>query len=425
MPNLGKDTDQFIQQVYSSQKSKALAVLIRLLGDMETAEDALQEAFYIALQKWPGQGIPKKPLNWLISAAKFRGIDGIRKQSRELLSHDLSIFEGENSEYSLDILDSQVEDDQLKLIYYCCCPGLPLESRIALSLKEVCNMPAQQIARAFFISEESLRKRISRAKKYLRDEQIEYELPSLGDFPSRLKDILHVIYLVYNQAYSHPELDSLQLNREALFFAREIVRLAPSSESYGLLALLLLHESRAESRKDSQGHLVSIQFQNRGEWNRDYIQEGLENLNKSIFSGRLGYYAIQAMISAIHGGADSFEDTNWAQIVNYYDLLLKIQVNSVIELNRAIALGMAQGPQEGLDTLMNLETKGVLAQSHIFWAARADMNRRLQNLKASKDAYHRALKLCDTEEQRWSLTQELEKIEKELFSCPKHGASID
>ena len=341
-----------IAEIYATESRRVLATLIRLLGDIDHAEEALQEAFGAALTAWPKDGIPQNPRAWLVSAGKFKGIDAIRRQGRgaELILQEARATERTYSvpeEWDGDV----VKDDQLRLIFTCCHPALPIDARIALSLREVCGLTTDEIARSFLVPVETMKKRISRAKAAIREKRIPYEVPSHSDLAGRLDAVLHVVYLVYNEGYtatSGTEHLRRDLAAEAVFLSRLLVDLLPEPEATGLLALLLLHESRSAARTDSRGDLVPLEEQDRSSWNSELIAEGNELVRKSMMSGRLGSYVIQAAIASVHAAADSVESTNWDLIVGYYDTLAKLQDSPFVALNRAIAVGMRDGPEEGL-----------------------------------------------------------------------------
>lgn len=387
-----------IEQIYQTESRRVLATLIRILGDLDLAEEALQEAFYVALENWPEKGIPKNPYAWLVSAGKFKAIDSVRriKRGHELLSEQLSLEEGILEEDAQDVDTHLIEDDQLRLIFYCCHPLLPLDSRIALSLREVCGMSTEAIARAYLVSFETIKKRISRAKNVIKEKQIPYEIPSRAELGQRLDAVLHVIYLIFNEGYSASSGAvhiRRELTEEAVFLGRKLVELIPSPEGFGLLALLLLQEARRESRVTKDGDLIALEFQDRSLWNQDLIHEGVQWIHQAVMSGRLGPYSLQAAIASVHALADSVENTSWDLIIDYYDMLLSINASPVIELNRAIAVGMHAGPEAGLAILERLLENEPLAAYHTIHSAMAEFSKKLGRRDDAIQAYQRAIEL--------------------------------
>ncbi len=333
-----------IATIYKSESGRVLASLVRILGDLDLAEEALHEAFNIALEKWPEEGIPKNPYSWLISTGKFKAIDSIRrlKHGRELLAENFLPDDG-IYEDSHVLEENIVEDDQLRLNFFCCHPALPLDSRIALALRDVCGMTTEEISRAYLVSFEAIKKRISRAKALIREKKIPYEIPSRIEISSRMNAILHVIYLIFNEGYSASSGKAhirKELTDEAVYLCRQLVELIPTPESLGLLALLLLQESRRSSRVTENGDPIPLENQDRTLWDQNLIQEGMLLINQSIMSGRLGPYTIQTAIASVHAVAESVQNTQWDLIVDYYDMLLSITPSPFVELNRAIAVGM-------------------------------------------------------------------------------------
>ena len=403
-----------IAEIYATESRRVLATLIRLLGDIDHAEEALQEAFGAALTAWPKDGIPQNPRAWLVSAGKFKGIDAIRRQGRgaELILQEARATERTYSvpeEWDGDV----VKDDQLRLIFTCCHPALPIDARIALSLREVCGLTTDEIARSFLVPVETMKKRISRAKAAIREKRIPYEVPSHSDLAGRLDAVLHVVYLVYNEGYSatsgteHLRRD---LAAEAVFLSRLLADLLPEPEATGLLALLLLHESRSAARTDSRGDLVPLEEQDRSSWNSELIAEGNELVRKSMMSGQLSSYVIQAAIASVHTAADSVESTNWDLIVGYYDTLAKLQDSPFVALNRAIAVGMRDGPEEGLAIIDDLLGTGALSDYHLAHGARADLARRAGSLDEARASYRRAIELVRQEPERRYLEGRLAQI---------------
>ena len=404
-----------IGKIYKSESGRVLATLVRILNDFDLAEEALHEAFEIALQKWPEEGIPGNPYSWLISAGKFKAIDSLRRQKRgrEIISENFPV----NEFYSEDkVLEKDmVEDDQLRLIFFCCHPVLSQDSQIALSLRDVCGMSTEEIARAYLVSFETIKKRISRAKALFREKKILYEIPSRIEIPKRIDAVLHVIYLIFNEGYSSSLGEDhirKELTDEAIFLSRKLVDLISTSESLGLLALLLLHESRNKSRVTKTGDIIPLEHQDRSLWDQNLIREGIQLINQAIMSGRLGPYTIQAAIASVHATADSVKNTRWDLIVGYYDMLLSINPSPVIELNRAIAVGMQKGPGSGLSIINNLLEEGKLDSYHLAFSAKAEFSKRLGLSEEAVKAYKRAIELTRQEPERRFLENQLSEILK-------------
>ncbi len=403
-----------IAEIYATESRRVLASLIRLLGDIDQAEEALQEAFYAALTVWPREGIPRNPRAWLVSTGRFKGIDAMRRQGRGAaliseMGHEVHRTYSVPEEWDGDV----VEDDQLRLIFTCCHPTLSVDARLALALRVVCRLTTEEISRSFFVSVETMKKRISRAKASIRDKRIPYEVPSPGELPGRLDVVLHVVYLLYNEGYSatsgteHLRRD---LAAEAVSLARLIADLLPEPEAMGLLALLILHESRSAARTDSRGDLIPLADQDRTLWDRELIAEGIDLVQKSVMSGRLGSYVIQAAIATVHAAADSVEATNWDLIVGYYDMLAELQVSPIVALNRAIAIGMRDGPTAGLAIVNDLLGTGVMSDYHLAHAARADLAHRAGSLDEARESYRRAIELVRQEPERRYLERRLAQI---------------
>jgi RNA polymerase sigma-70 factor, ECF subfamily len=405
-----------IARIYKSNSGRVLASLLRILGDLDHAEEALQEAFQAAVEKWPAEGIPDNPTAWLISTGKFKAIDALRriKRGRELLAENFS----ENEVlHSADYFEKNIiKDDQLRLIFLCCHPALPLEARIALCLRDICGMSTEQIARAYLISADAIKKRISRAKKLFREKKIPYDIPSLVDMNQRLNAVLHVIYLIYNEGYAASSGNvhlRRELSDEAIYLCRQLVEMVSSSESQGLLALLLLQEARRTSRVDSTGDLIPLQKQDRSLWDKGLIREGLQLIQQALFTGRAGPYTLQAAIASVHATAASFEETPWDLIVDYYDMLLMLTPSAVVQLNRAIAVGMLQGAQAALNLLDELQGREQLKSYHLLYAARADFLKRLGKIDEAVTAYKKAISLVSQQAQKRFLEQQLEEINRE------------
>lgn len=393
-----------IANIYRTESRRVLATLIRLLGDFELAEDALQEAFRAALEQWPRDGVPKNPRAWLVSAGRFKAIDAMRRRARfdTLQPETLARFENETSAV-VEYDEEHVNDDQLRLIFTCCHPALAPEARIALTLREVCGLTTEEIARAFLTSPSTLAQRIVRAKAKIRDAKIPYQVPAPAELPERLETALHVIYLVFNEGYSASFGNSItreELSNEAIRLARLLMELLPEPEVTGLLALLLLQESRRAARTSPEGDLVLLENQNRGLWNHAQIAEGLTLVARALASRRSGVYTLQAAIAAVHAEAPTAEQTDWVQIVALYDLLLNLQPSPVIELNRAAAVSMSAGPATGLALIDAIFARGELADYHLAHSARAELCRRLGKNAEARAAYEQALLLTQQEPER-------------------------
>ncbi len=403
-----------ISRIYAAEARRVLATLIRLVGDIDQAEEALQEAFGAALTVWPRDGIPRNPRAWLVSTGKFKGIDAIRRQGR---GTELILQEAREDHRTYAVPEGWdgdvVQDDQLRIVFTCCHPALPIDARIALSLRVVCGLTTEEISRSFLVPVETMKKRISRAKASIREKRIPYEVPSHSELAGRLDVVLHVVYLVYNEGYSatsgteHLRRD---LAAEAVSLSRLITNLLPEPEATGLLALLLLHESRSAARTNSRGDLIPLEEQDRTLWDRELIAEGIDLVWKSVMSVRLGSYVIQASIATVHAAADSVETTNWDLIVGYYDMLAKLQESPVVALNRAIAVGMRDGPRAGLAIVDDLLETGVMSDYHFAHAARADLARRAGSLDEARESYRRAIELVRQEPERRYLERRLAQI---------------
>ena len=394
-----------------------LATLVRLLGDLDLAEEALQEAFRAATERWASEGIPDNPRAWLISTGRFKGIDVLRRRGRgEELLRELGPTEASDSEDPDERLEpwAFVQDDQLRLVFLCCHPALPVEGRVALSLREVCGLKTDEIARCFLVTPQAMKRRISRAKARLRDERVPYEIPSGAQLRERLAAVLHVVYLVFNEGYAatsgeHHVRD--ELTREALYLSRLLADLMPEPEALGLLALLLLHESRRATRVDGDGNIVPLEEQDRARWDRGRIAEAHEQLQRAVMSGRIGPYTIQALIASTHAAADSVDETNWGLIVECYEMLRAVQPSPVVELQRAVAIAMRDGPEVGLP-LVEALIEGELAEYHSAHAVRADLARRLGRLDVAAAAYARAIALTRQGPEQRYLRRRLAEISK-------------
>ena len=394
-----------------------LATLIRLLGDFELAEEALHDAFLAALEQWPRVGIPTNPRAWLVSTGRFKAIDNLRRRTRfdaslPKLAADLD----EHIENPATFDESTyLEDDRLRLIFTCCHPALAPDAQLALTLREVCGLTTEEIAHAFLTTPTTLAQRIVRAKSKIRDAHIPYEVPATADLPERLDAVLHVIYLVFNEGYSASSGNSLtrtDLSSEAIRLGRLLVELLPDPEATGLLALMLLLEARRETRTTPEGELVLLEDQDRSRWNRTLITEGVSLVERALASRRFGPYTLQAAIAAIHAESPSATQTDWAEIVGLYDVLLRAAPSPIVALNRAVAVAMRDGPQAGLTLIDALLTRGELSEYHLAHAARADLCRRLARTEEARAAYQRAIALTQQGPERRFLERRLAQLSK-------------
>jgi RNA polymerase sigma-70 factor (ECF subfamily) len=402
-----------VDAVYRSESRRVFATLIRLLGDFDLAEEALHDAFRAALEQWPRDGVPANPRAWLVSAGRFKAIDGIRRRARFDALDDVP----EDADALIDDApgweEESLEDDRLRLIFTCCHPALPPDAQVALTLREVCGLTTEEIAHAFLTSPSTLAQRIVRAKVKIRDARIPYQVPTPVDLPDRLDSVLRVIYLVFNEGYSASSGASLtrhDLSGEAIRVARLLVELLPEPEALGLLALMLLHESRRKARTSPSGDLILLDEQDRSLWNRDQIAEGLTLVERALSSRRFGPYTLQAAIAAVHAEAPSSAATDWAQIVGLYDVLVGVEPSPVVELNRAVAVAMRDGPEAGLALIDAILARGDLADYHLAHSARADLCRRLGRSAEARAAYQRALALTRQEPERRFLERRLAEL---------------
>jgi RNA polymerase sigma-70 factor (ECF subfamily) len=408
--------NEIVGEIYRTESRRILATLIRLLGDFEIAEEAMHDAFNAALEKWAVEGIPSNPRAWIVSTGKFKAIDGMRRQSRfdasssRLIEH----IEGDNRDPA-DGLDDAVPDDQLRLIFTCCHPALSPDARIALTLREVCGLSTEEIARAYLTRPSAIAQRIVRAKAKIREAAIPYQLPTPADVPERLDTVLHVIYLVFNEGYSASfgaSLTRSDLSGEAIRLGRLLADLLPQAEVLGLLALMLLQESRRSARSSPSGDLVLLEDQDRSLWDRALIKDGLELVGRVHRLGRFGPYALQAAIAAEYAKAASPKETNWNAIVGLYEVLLRIAPSPVIELNGAIALAMRDGVEAGLGKIEALLARGELADYRFAHAARADLLRRLGRNGEARTSYEAALRNTTLEPERRFLERRLKEVDR-------------
>lgn len=404
-----------VDAVYRADSRRVLATLIRVLGDFDLAEEALHEAFRAAVEQWPREGVPSNPRAWLVSAGRFKAIDRIRRNARFApLEDDQAERIADDSPDVSTMLDDDLPDDRLRLIFTCCHPALPHDAQIALTLREVCGLTTEEIARAFLTPAPTLAQRIVRAKSKIKVAKIPYEVPDRDALPERLETVLRVIYLVFNEGYaasSGDELTRRDLSEEAIRVCRLLVELLPEPEAQGLLALMLLHESRRAARANEAGDLVLLDEQDRSQWDRAMIVEGLALMARAFAARRFGPYTLQAAIAAVHARAATAAQTRWAEIVALYDLLLRLEPSPVIELNRAVAVAMRDGPERGLDLVDALLSSGDLDGYYLAHAARADLCRRLGRTAEARAAYERTLALTKLEPERRFIEKRLRELE--------------
>jgi RNA polymerase sigma-70 factor (ECF subfamily) len=407
-----------METLYRSESGRVLATLVRLLGDLDLAEESMHEAFAAALESWPKTGIPDKPRPWLISTARFKAIDAIRRRARFDAAQTDLVAHIESRDHSAPLEDEEIEDDRLRLIFTCCHPALPPEAQVALTLREICGLTTEEIARAFLVTPATLAQRIVRAKTKIREASIPYEVPTPEDLPVRLDAVLQVIYLVFNEGYSAAagaEVTRAELTGEAIRLGRLLTELQPESEVpnpeiIGLLALMLLQESRRGARTSPTGELILLENQDRSLWNRKQIAEGVALVEKALSSRRFGPYTLQAAIAAVHAEAESVGATDWRQIVAIYDQLVRMQPSPVVHLNRAVAIAMRDGPEAGLTHIDAVLKHGELANYYLAHSARADMCRRLGRTAEARSSYEKALALTQQEPERQFLQERIRQL---------------
>ena len=412
-----------VDELYRVESRRVFATLIRLLGDFDLAEDALHDAFTAAVEQWARDGVPTNPRAWLVSTGRFKAIDNVRRRARfDAALGTIAREIDAGAEDFQDIDDEGIEDDRLRLIFTCCHPALAPEARMALTLREVCGLTTEEIARAFLTTPSTLAQRIVRAKNRIKELKLPYQVPEPAELPERLETVLHVIYLVFNEGYSASSGDTVtraDLSGEAIRLARLLVELLPDPEGVGLLALMLLHESRREARTTPDGDLILLEDQDRSLWNRDLIAQGTTLVEHSLQSGRFGPYTIQAAISAVHANAPTAAETDWAEIVALYDTLLQMIASPVIELNRAVAVAMRDGPAAGLAVIDGILAEGHLADYYLAHSARAELCRRLGRTADARASWERALSLTVQEPERRFMTRRLKELKGQPASTQR------
>jgi RNA polymerase sigma-70 factor (ECF subfamily) len=403
-----------LDALYQSDSRHIFATLVRLLGDFDIAEEALHDAFKAALEQWPRDGMPANPRAWLVSTGRFKAIDAIRRRARfEPLPDDIDKRLLADTDDPEAWNDESIEDDRLRLIFICCHPALSPEAQVAMTLREVCGLTTEEVARAFLTSPPTVAQRIVRAKAKIRNARIPYQVPSLTDLPDRVDAVLRVIYLIFNEGYSASSGATLtrhDLSGEAIRLGRLLSELLPEPETLGLLALMLLQESRRAARTSPAGDLALLENQDRSLWNHDYIREGSALVQRALAAGQVGVYTIQAAIAAVHANTANSAATDWSQIVALYDLLAQAEPSPVIELNRAVALAMRDGPAAGLKLIDAILARGDLENYHLAHAARADLCRQLGKIAEARISYERALSLAQQEPERRFLEQRLREL---------------
>ena len=401
------------ESVYRAESRRVFATLVRLLGDFDVAEEALHDAFHAALEQWPRDGVPENPRAWLVSTGRFKAIDGIRRRARFDSIEDHAEHVENIADESPQGDDESIEDDRLRLIFTCCHPALSSDAQVALTLREVCGLTTEEIAQAFLSGAPTLAQRIVRAKAKIRDARIPYEVPTPDELPQRLESVLRVVYLVFNEGYlasSGSSLTRVDLSAEAIRLGRLLVDLLPEPEAVGLLGLMLLHESRRTARTSSTGEIVLLNDQDRSLWNREQIAEGLALIERALASRRFGPYTLQGAIAAVHAQATNADATDWAEIVGIYDVLLRLEPSPVVELNRAVAVAMRDGPAAGVALIETILGRGDLQDYHLAHAAHADLCRRLGETAKARRSYQRAITLSRQDQERQFLERRLTEL---------------
>jgi RNA polymerase sigma-70 factor (ECF subfamily) len=416
-PGLAEQSRRKADEIYRTDSRRIFATLVRLLGDFDLAEDALHDAFAAALTQWPRDGVPQNPRAWLISAGRFRAIDTLRQRRRfDASLPALAELVDANSSVPSEWEEDGIEDDRLRLIFICCHPTLSPEARVALTLREVCGLTTEEVARAFLTAPPTLAQRIVRAKAKIRDAQIPYQVPSRNELPDRLDTVLQVIYLVFSEGYSASSGEALtrpDLSGEAIRLARLLIEMLPAPEAQGLLALMLLHESRRAARTSPTGDLILLEEQDRSHWDQKQIVEGNSLVEQALQSRQFGPYTLQAAIAAVHAEAADPAATDWTQIVGLYDVLTQIAPSSIVELNRAVAVAMRDGPAAGLTLIDALLTRGDLADYYLAHSARAALCLKLGKIAEARSAYEQALSLTQQKPERRFLRERLRQLRSE------------
>jgi RNA polymerase sigma-70 factor (ECF subfamily) len=405
-----------LEDVYRAESRRVFATLVRVLGDFDQAEEALHDAFAAAMEQWPREGVPANPRAWLVSAGRFKAIDAIRRRAKfdESLGQIAERLDRESEDPAARD-DEGIDDDRLRLIFTCCHPALAADARTALTLREVCGLTTEEIARAFLSSAPTVAQRIVRAKSKIKTAKIPYQVPARADLPERLDTVLHVIYLVFNEGYAASSGESLtraDLSGEAIRLGRLLMELLPEPEVVGLVALMVLQESRRAARATPEGEIILLEDQDRALWNRALIDEGLALVQRALATRAFGPYTVQAAIAAVHAQAATSSETDWSQIAALYDVLLRIEPSPIIELNRAVAIAMRDGPEAGLNLIDAILAGGDLADYHLAHAARAELCRRLNRTADAKAAYERAITLAKQEPERRFLQNRLDNLSR-------------